>query len=126
MGTTPLNYPPEKSLPIGKLLTASKLNQSAGFPVTTFLTVPTAGLYQVGTLIHILSTDGAGTLQLFVNLPSVLAVSTAVFTPTVDSDPITGARETWANAGDVITASVTATGLGNTVFNVYVAMLRIF
>lgn len=126
MGTGTLNYPPENSLPLGGLLTASKLNQTSGFPTTTFLTVPTTGLYQTACLIHIVSSDGAGTLQLNVNLPKVAPVTTVAFTPTVDSDPISGPRETWANAGDLITASVVAAGLGNTVFNVYCAILRVF
>ena len=126
MGTAPFNYPPENSIPIGRSLTASKLNQTAGFPVTTFLTVPTTGLYQTGCLIHIVATDGVGTLQLNVNLPNVSPIATVVFTPAVDADPVSGPRETWAKAGDLITASVVATGLGNTVFNVFVGILRVF
>lgn len=126
MGTAPNNFPPESVLEIGGFLTGSSLGLSAGFPATVFLTAPTTGLYQVASAFHILSTDGAGTLAGTVTFPHSLLQGFAAAAPAVGSDPVIQGRTVWLNAGDVVKWTVTAVGLGNTLFNVYSTFLRLF
>ena len=126
MGTVPTNFPPESALDIGQFLTGSSLGLIAGFPPTVFLTAPTSGLYQSANVIHILSTDGVGTLAGTVMYPHGVFQGIAAAPPAVGNDPQFATRTVWLNAGDAIKLTITAVGLGNTVFDLYSTMLRLF
>lgn len=126
MGTVPYNFPPERVLGIGELLTGSSLNLIAGFPATVFLTAPTSGLYQSANVLHILSTDGVGTLAGTCTYPHAVPQNVSAAAPVLGSDPQFATRTVWLNAGDVIKMTITAVGLGNTLFSVYSTILRLF
>lgn len=124
MGTTPYNFPPGNSLAIGGMLTGTKLGQTAGFPQTVFFTAPVSGIYSVTMYTRIISTDGAGTLNATLTLPTNTAVRSGA--PVVGLDQFQASRVVWFNAGETARIQQAPTGLVATVYNVYLNAIRIF
>lgn len=125
MGTTPFNFPPGNNLPIGGMLTGTKLGQTAGFPQTVFFTAPVSGIYSVTMYTRIISTDGAGTLNATLTLPTT-APAVRSGPPVFGSDQFQASRVIWFNAGDTARIQQAPTGLGATVYNTYLNAIRIF
>lgn len=84
----------------------------------------TPGMYSVECLLHIVSTDGQGSLAPVCSPPHRNPIS---FTPTLATpvDGIFGAQDFWANAGDEVTLQVTATGIVNTTYNLHIAFQQL-
>jgi len=126
MGTVPYNFPPTSVMQIGSTIVGVKLGATASFPATVFFTAPTTGVYNVATYTRFIATDGAGTVQLTLTFPHSVTLTVGLVTPGMDKDTNVAARTTWMNAGETVTVSCSAVGLGATVYNVYMPVYRIF
>ena len=122
MGTVPFNFPPEAVQPIGAILGSSSLGNTGPLPTTVFFTAPTAGVYGWNQIVHVVSTDGAGSINATVKTP-YSAAQTAGKPVANDSNNGTVA---WFNKGDQLTISTVTPGLVATVYEVYLAMRRLF
>lgn len=138
-GTVPNNFPPDAVLEIGQLLTGTDLNLTATLATTTFFTAPNPGVYEISAAIHIVTTNGAGTLVGTVTLPdgstvveTTIADTTKQFAIMKDIDASAGtdgfmaAVPMWMDAGDVVRFGAVAAGLTGTVYNVFVMARRLF
>ncbi len=137
-GTVPFNFPPDASLAIGQFLTGTDLNLTATLATTTFFTAPNAGLYLIAAALHIVTTNGAGTLVATVTLPDGSTVTEAI---AVDTDPVVAIMKDldaaagtdgymspvpmYMDAGDVVRVGAVAAGLTGTTYNVFVTAQRL-
>jgi len=126
MGTTPANFPPENVLEIGKIVTGSKLAINGPMPSTVFITAPTTGLYDLAAQFHFVASDGLGTFQAVITLPHSAPVNVTPSAPGINADIAIISRTAWLNAGDQVSISITIPGVGATVYNAYLAILRVF
>jgi hypothetical protein len=122
MATNGPQFPSGLIPPIG--VTASLLKLVTTVPTTTMFTATEPGWYLCTPLLHLVSSNGAGTLTgtvTFANSPSF------PLTPTLGSlqDGSSAARAFWMNAGESITISATATGLTGTVFNLQLSVIQL-
>ena len=124
-GTVPNNYPPgfmEVGYPI---ITASIVGATGPLPLMVLFTAPVAGLYQMGPILHVTQTDGAGSLVLTLrNFPG-FNVDLAIQAP-VTRDAVVGNKMCWMNQGTQITGDVNTVGTGSTTFDVYLSVVRVF
>jgi len=124
MGTVPLNFPPEGTMQIGEILTGVSLGNTGPLASTVFFTAPTQGLYDIVALIHVTQTDGAGTLTITLDKPRISPSRTS--TGPVTSDVFVSQGMSLFPRGSQARCTVTATGMGATVFNVFVSVVRTF
>ena len=122
-GTVPLNFPPENFIPIGALLTGTSLRNTGPIPTSVFFTAPVSGIYGLQIIRHIVSTDGAGTIDVTWKMPYNIAQSVLGKPVTAD---VNGSSVGWMNRGDSVTASVALTGVTGTVYDLYICMRRLF
>ena len=126
MGTIPNNFPPESYLEIGQRITGTALNLSGAIalPLTTFFTAPTSGLYEIGGLLRITQTDGAGDINFLIKTPTNGTVND---TQPVTEDSFINAGPIWMNQGAQLQAQTTPTGTtAGTTYNLYVTVERVF
>lgn len=140
MGTVPNNFPPESVIPIGAGLTGTALNLTATLATTTFFTAPTPGLYLIAVALHVVVTNGAGTLVATVTMPdgstvveTTIADTTKQYAILKDLAPGGGGTDgfmaavaMWMDAGDVVRVGAVAAGLTGTTYNVFVNTQRLF
>lgn len=126
MGTVPYNFPPDAFLEIGQRITGTSLNLpgNVALPLTTFFTAPTPGMYEIGGLLRILQTDGAGTIDFTIKTPTNGTVSD---TQPVTEDSFINVGPVWLNQGGTLQASTVPAGVtAATVYNLYVTVERVF
>ena len=126
MGTVPNNFPPTNEMEIGARITGTALGISGptvlGF--TTFFTAPTSGMYEIGGLVRITQTDGAGTINFTIKTPTN---GTVTDTQPVTEDSFVNAGPIWMNQGATLQASSTPAGVtAATIYNLYVTVERVF
>lgn len=141
MGTAPQNFPPDRILEIGQILTGNKLGLTASLAQTAFFTAPVSGLYMVSMALQIVTTNGAGTLAAVLATPHAGNVEQGVapaapgdaqvaieqdLSPAGPTDGFSAAIPVWMNAGDQIKVTTTASGLTGTTYNIFVVALRAF
>ncbi len=127
-GTAPANFPPEFNMPtLGPpCLVGNLLNQTGAVSSTTFLTLANQGVYLIGWMVQIVSTNAAGSLTFTVSVPgapNIPGVQAAPATPANGQGP---AAAYYCAAGAQITGAVTVSGLTGTTFNLYVYAIRLF
>ncbi len=114
MATGSFSQPPTFAVEPG--IVPSFTNQAGSVGSTVIFTAQVGGLYSIAALEHILSTNGDGTLAVPVTGPNGFSVTIAATAVTADSrfadTPL------WLNAGQQVSASVTAAGVTGTNFNV--------
>lgn len=121
-GTVPFNFPPEASLDIGSLITGTSLQNTAALPPTAFFTAPTTGIYWLNVAVHIVSTNGAGTINLTLQTPGAAPITAG---QPVTLDFRTG-NFVWLNQGQSASITTTLAGVTGTTYNVYLVARRVF
>ncbi len=134
MGTVPNNFPPDAILEIGQILTGSATGRVATLATTKFFTAPVAGLYLLSAAIHIVTTDGTGTLVATVTLPDGSTVTEGGNASSTmqdadlsaGSDGFMAASPAYMSVGGTVQVGVVAAGLTGTEYNVFVSAQRLF
>lgn len=105
---------------------ASILNQNGAFSLVPIFQAAQSGLYLVCCMLHLVSTNGAGTLTITIFsphlVPAIFNLSGAIAS---GLDTAGNFKTIWLNAGEVLTCTSNPAGLTGTVFSVFLPVIKV-
>jgi hypothetical protein len=119
------NFPP--GIPQLTGVTNSILNATAAVSTTVMFTSPITGVWLLGIVVHIVQTDGSGTIAVTGVINNGLGGANLTAAPNLatGADSSSRMQPAWIKEGDSVTIAATVSGLTGTTYDLFVTAIRV-